>query len=144
MEEVIFVFDMDGTLSLPGRRLDHIRGKKKNWELFYEGMLDDNQNEPLVLICKGLIRDRRDVRIVTGRPERYRDKTVEWLRREGMGNREIYMRKDGDHRPDYLVKAELIEPIAYRVSAIFEDRQQVVDMYRELGLTVCQVAKGDY
>lgn len=144
MEGLIFIFDMDGTLTRPGKRLEHIRGKKKNWKLFYEEMLEDKPNAPIVHVCLTLIRSGCDVRIVTGRPEQYREKTVEWLRRVGIEDREIYMRRRGDVRFDYVVKAELIAPIAHRVVVIFEDRQQVVDAYRSLGLTVCQVTKGNY
>lgn len=32
----------------------------------------------------------------------------------------------------------------YRVTAVFDDRQQVVDMWREIGLTCCQVAPGNF
>jgi hypothetical protein len=62
------------------------------------------------------------------------------------------MRKDGDHREDNEVKAELLDQITrhyshlvgYTIGGVFEDRQQVVDMYRARGLRVFQVAKGDF
>jgi hypothetical protein len=61
----------------------------------------------------------------------------------------LYMRKAGDHREDCVVKAELLEQILLDwsnqdIGGVFEDRQQVVDMYRAKGLRVFQVAKGDF
>ena len=59
------------------------------------------------------------------------------------------MRPDGDHREDAIVKSELLDMINAdyaneKLGGIFEDRQQVVDMYRKRGLRVFQVAKGAY
>ena len=57
------------------------------------------------------------------------------------------MREDTDHRPDWQVKREIYEreiKDKYNVIGVFEDRQQCVDMWRSLGLTCFQVAKGDY
>lgn len=57
------------------------------------------------------------------------------------------MRPEGDSRKDSVVKEEMYnEHIKYKynVKAIYDDRQQVVDMWRDLGLTVFQVDKGDF
>jgi len=65
------------------------------------------------------------------------------------------MRKDGNHREDAAVKSELLDQVLssypqvpdrpnQKIAGVFEDRQQVVDMYRARGLRVFQVAKGDF
>jgi hypothetical protein len=53
------------------------------------------------------------------------------------------MRKDGDRRPDYIIKMEFID-WDHPPDIIFEDRSRVVEAYRERGLTVFQVAEGDF
>jgi hypothetical protein len=57
------------------------------------------------------------------------------------------MRKKGDRREDYLVKEEIyknhIDQI-YNVMFVLEDRKQVVDMWRRLGLTCLQCAPGEF
>jgi len=57
------------------------------------------------------------------------------------------MRNDSDTRCDTIVKREMyeehIEPI-YNVVAVFDDRNRVVDMWRELNLPVYQVWYGDF
>ena len=53
------------------------------------------------------------------------------------------MRPFGDRRKDLIVKKELYMNHIhnnYDVICVFEDRQSVVDMWRELGLLCCQVA----
>ena len=57
------------------------------------------------------------------------------------------MRKKGDHRKDSIVKKELYEEHIknrYEVLCVFDDRNQVVDMWREEGLLCCQVYYGDF
>ena len=59
----------------------------------------------------------------------------------------LYMRKEGDFRPDAKVKEELLNQIrsdGYEPILAFEDRQRVVDMWRRNGIQCCQVAPGDY
>lgn len=57
------------------------------------------------------------------------------------------MRKTGDYRKDCIVKEEIyrkdIEPI-YDILFCVDDRKQVVDAWRELGLTCLQCAEGNF
>ena len=63
------------------------------------------------------------------------------------------MRHTNDYRADSIVKSELYDSLVSEWSyvfnsstpvIIFDDRQSVVDMWRDRGLTCCQVAKGDF
>lgn len=59
----------------------------------------------------------------------------------------LLMRKEGDFRKDVIVKQEIFRKHIegkYWVRFVFDDRQQTVDGFRELGLPVFQVAKGDF
>lgn len=59
----------------------------------------------------------------------------------------LFMREEGDHRADDIIKEELyrahIEPV-YDVQFVFDDRNRVVQMWRRIGLTCFQVADGDF
>jgi predicted kinase len=60
---------------------------------------------------------------------------------------ELYMRPEGDMRKDSIVKHELFYKYVaskYHVVGVIDDRQQVVDMWREIGLTTFQCAPGDF
>jgi hypothetical protein len=57
------------------------------------------------------------------------------------------MREAGDSRKDSIVKQELYErhiKPSYDVFVVLDDRNQVVDMWRSLGLVCLQVAPGDF
>jgi hypothetical protein len=62
-------------------------------------------------------------------------------------NPPLFMRKQHDNRADWIVKKELfVDEISniYDVKFVLDDRQQVVDMWRSLGLTCFQVAEGNF
>ena len=65
----------------------------------------------------------------------------------GMPYDEFFIRKKGDQRPDYLVKEELFwRDVApnYDITFALDDRDQVVQQYREMGIKVYQVAEGNF
>ena len=61
----------------------------------------------------------------------------------------LVMREEDDHREDSIVKKEMYEKLKEEipeldVQFVLDDRNQVVKMWRELGLTCLQVADGDF
>jgi hypothetical protein len=65
----------------------------------------------------------------------------------GVPGEALHMRAHGDNRPDHVVKRELYRrriKSRYKVTAVLDDRMKVVRMWRGLGLTVLQVADGDF
>lgn len=85
--------------------------------------------------------------VTSGRMETCRRETEDWLARNSLFPDVLLMRAEGDFRPDTEVKREMFEhAIAdhYNILIVFDDRQKVVDMWRELGLIVAQVAPGDF
>lgn len=85
--------------------------------------------------------------VMSGRDASCKDITVKWLEDGGIPFDEIHMRPEGDMRPDNIVKAELFDKYVrdnYDVQFVLDDRQQVVDMWRSMGLTCLQVAEGDF
>lgn len=92
---------------------------------------------------------------VSGRSDACRDATVTWLKEHVLDDLSsckyppfrLHMRRDGDTRPDWQIKLEIFNTHIrsyYNVIGVFDDRQQVVDMWRALGLTVFQVADGKF
>jgi len=126
--------------------------KPLDWNGFYDAIdKDDPIMDNILLLhmlshtchCSGDNQER--IVFFTGRPESARSKTVKWLARHGANCGKIYMRADGDHREDYVVKREMGEAYGLdRILCVFEDRKQVCDMWRELGITCYQVCEGTY
>ncbi|MFJ5071268.1 hypothetical protein ACIQC7_33105 [Kitasatospora sp. NPDC088556] len=57
------------------------------------------------------------------------------------------MRPTGDSRRDSIVKVEIFDAHVrdtYNVTCVLDDRTQVVQAWRAIGLTVLQVADGDF
>jgi hypothetical protein len=154
----VYLIDIDGTLADTSHRqwvLEDKPNGRTNWELFFNLAAQDRP----FLHMQGLLdaleaRDcetgepQNTIIYVSGRPERYRELTKGWLLRHGFPESEaMYMRKDGDHRPDHIVKRELLDLI--RVDGhipvmAFDDRDSVVEMWRRAGVPCAQVAKGSF
>lgn len=141
-ERDLVLVDMDGTLADVSHRLHLLEGKKKNWKQFFKLMDEDPPSEVVLQWVKNLSPEYKVI-IVTGRPEEYRPNTEEWLRRHDVRYTDILMRRNGDHRPDYVVKKELLDEVPKdRVAFVIDDRHSVCDMWRGCGLRVFQVAVG--
>ena len=148
-----YVFDIDGTLADLKHRLHFIQpkeGEKKYWDGFFAACVDDAPIPENVRLCQTLIgaifRHHFQMEFWTGRREAERDVTRIWLMQHvsiHTNNCTLKMRKDGDRRQDHVLKMEFIDP-EEPPDIIFEDRSTVVQAYRERGLTVFQVAKGDF
>ena len=85
--------------------------------------------------------------IVSGRDEEFREVTENWLRANGVKYNYLFMRSAGDVRKDFVVKREIFENAirpSFNVYCVLDDRNQVVEMWRSLGLTVLQVADGNF
>ncbi len=134
------IVDIDGTIADVRHRLRHIKGpRKKNWKAFFEAMDRDTPIAPMIAQVHELERDH-DIIVVTGRPEHYRKRTEKWLHDHGVRYLRLFMRPDGDHRPDYTVKAEVLRefPKGQIVLAI-DDRAPVCDMWEKNGIRCIRV-----
>lgn len=148
MKPKAYIFDIDGTLADCSHRLHHITGDKKDWDAFYAACKDDKPIEDVCKLCRELGMEY-EILFVTGRPQKTLDDTLAWLIKYDLPVLLdcLYMRCDDDRRQDYLLKKTMYLAAIkdeYNVIGVFEDRQQCVDMWRSLGLTCFQVAKGDY
>ena len=57
------------------------------------------------------------------------------------------MRPEGNNEKDSIIKKRIYEDHIkgkFNVEFVLDDRNQVVEMWRELGLTCLQVAEGDF
>ncbi len=143
------IFDLDGTLADCEHRRHFVTGEKKDWESFYAGMANDPVN-PLVLAMLKSFAEAQTALIifVTGRPEKYRMITNDWITRvSGFLCGHLFMRPDGDSTPDDQFKEriykEQIQPY-YDVKLVIDDREKVVKMWRRNDLECWQVAAGNF
>lgn len=120
---------------------------KKNWDGFYGDCISDPPVESILTWVKALGDDPDFlVCIVSGRPtDRAGNQTVAWLEKHNVPYDRIFMRAARDHRPDYMVKQEILDRLPKsQIAFCIDDRDQVVSMWRRNGLTVYQVAEGNF
>ena len=150
MKKIVIV-DIDGTISKVGERLKFLKQSPKDWDSFYADSFQDEPIKPIIELVWHLYRAGHKIVFCTGRRESCREKTRQWLDKyfdypiSVCCN--ILMRPDNDHRHDTEVKPELLEEAGISLDSIafvFEDRNSMVQKWRELGLTCLQVADGDF
>lgn len=130
--------DLDGTVCL--------RGERSPYDLTRVG--EDAPNLTVLGTVRMYARTSHRVIFLSGRHEKCRPDTEKWLARYwGRPYDHLLMRPDGDVRSDDVVKREMFDRHVrnrYRVRVVLDDRDRVVGMWRRLGLTVYQVAPGDF
>jgi phosphoglycolate phosphatase-like HAD superfamily hydrolase len=138
-----FVFDLDGTLCDVSHRRQWVATKPKNWDAWNAGISEDKPNTPVLETLRALSR-QFDIVLVSGRGSEYRAVTVDWLRAHEIHFSALYMRAEGDHRPDDEIKSELADEVekTYKVLGVFDDRKRVVDMWIKRGIFVFDVGQG--
>ena len=133
-----FLVDIDGTVAVMGGRSPYDETR----------VHEDTPNEPVIRVVRALHAAGYRIVFCSGRTDASRESTAAWLARHvGVPYDALLMRAAGDQRKDSIVKAELFDKHvrhAYRVVGVLDDRMQVVRMWRALGLTVMQVAEGDF
>lgn len=134
------IVDIDGTIADVRHRLHYIQSRKrKNWPGFFASMDKDTPIENMVEYVRKLAADHR-ILIVTGRPERYRAPTERWLGTHGIPYQELYMRRNGDHRPDYESKAEVLRNFHRKqIVLAIDDRPPVCDMWEKNGVRCMRI-----
>ena len=131
------VVDMDSTLCF------NITGRPWYGEGAAEGMINDLPNDGVCDIIWHL-QQSYPIVLATGRDTSQEEVTKQWLLDHEINVSEFYFRTEGDYRKGVEIKREQIEKILekYNVLAIFDDCEPIVQMYRDMGLTVLQPNKG--
>lgn len=136
------IVDLDGTLCIKGDRD------------IYDASLchRDTRDEAVSTIAEWAWADDYEIIFMSGRGEEHRVQTEAWLEANGWplhidGVHGPFMRPEGDRRPDFKVKADLFEEHVrgrFNVKFALDDRDQIVDLWRGMGIKTLQVDYGDF
>jgi hypothetical protein len=131
------VIDIDGVIADVRHRVHHLEGRPKQWDEFFAAATADG------VLPQGLARARElaaqcDVVYLTGRPERCRRDTIDWLARHDFPQGEVMMRPDTDRRPARLFKVQALHQLARRqdVHLVVDDDDAVVAAVQSAGYPV--------
>jgi predicted kinase len=127
------IFDADGTLCLKSDRSPF------DWKRVGE----DTPNTFVVNALKNYFQQGYRIIVLSGRDGVCYQETKDWLElHTGLkfqDDFQLYMRRENDMRKDSIIKKELFMNHIYGkyfVEAVFDDRQKVVEMWTDLGLSV--------
>ena len=149
MDKNKVIFDLDGTLALIDKRRDlATKDGKMNWDVFFDpDNIDlDTPNQTVIDMANLLHSQGYSIYIFSGRSDKTEDATKDWLDKHNVKYDLLQMRPQGLlYKPDNDLKQDWLNVIKKdRVAMVFDDRNQVVDMWRKNGLTTFQVADGDF
>ena len=152
MKKNTIIFDLDGTLadiSIRKKLAIKMPSGVMDWDIFLDptNIKLDVPNEPVVKIAQLFANDNFNIVIFSGRSDNTRDATLVWLIHNNVPFNKLVMRDRVRHfMPDNDFKKQLLDEHVDidDVFLVVDDRQQVVDMWRSLGLKVFQVDEGDF
>ena len=130
------ICDIDGTLA-------HMKDRSPyDWNKVGEDKVD-----PIIKNLLDAVKGYYIIILISGRDEACREETKKWLEKHDIPHARLVMRPEGDIRKDSIVKRELFEKCIrpyYDIEFVLDDRNQVVDMWRSLGIKCLQVQEGDF
>ncbi|MER7171665.1 LNS2 domain-containing protein [Streptomyces mesophilus] len=133
----VAVFDLDNTLADTAHRQRFLERKPRDWTGFFAAA---PQDPPLArgieLVLKSA--EECEIQYLTGRPERCRADTEEWLARHGLPEGRMHMRRDSDRRPARITKLEVLRRLARgrEVRMLVDDDELVCDAAERAGFRV--------
>ena len=152
MKKNTIIFDLDGTLANIDKRkeLATKSNGKLDWDVFFDSsnIKLDVPNEPVVKMAQMFAENGFNIVIFSGRTDRTKYSTRSWLTHNRVPFQKLVMRDSNASHfvPDEILKKDMLDKYADidDVFLVVDDRNKVVDMWRSLGLTVFQVAEGDF
>ena len=136
----LVICDIDGTVANNDHRQALLKGFK-DWDAFFDEMHLDEPIWPIINLVNELHDDNKKIVFITGRPERYREKTTIWLKAYFNFEISLYMREDNDKENKLISKLKIYEQnfSKYDVHLVIDNDESLLEMWENLGLTTHQV-----
>ena len=145
------IFDLDGTLALIDKRRE--LSTKPNGKIDFDKLHDpslikhDKPNWPVIKMAQLFAEQGFNIVIFSGRSDITELVTREWLAKHRIPYHKLVMRDNVRYfKPDEILKKQMLDDHLDidDVFCVVDDRQKVVDMWRENVLTCFQVAEGNF
>ncbi|MGW0822921.1 phosphatase domain-containing protein [Streptomyces sp. NPDC002845] len=131
------VFDLDNTLADTAHRQRYLERAPRDWTAFFAAAPHDPPlAEGIALALESA--EECEVVYLTGRPERYRRDTLDWLAVHGLPGGRVHMRRDDDRRPARRTKLEILRRLARtrEIRVLVDDDELVCEDAERAGFTV--------
>ncbi|MFD4506637.1 hypothetical protein [Streptomyces sp. NPDC058457] len=140
----IAVFDIDNTLADTAHRQRFLERKPRDWEAFFAAAPHDPPIAEGIALAVATA-EECEIVYLTGRPERCRRSTLDWLSVHGLPEGRVHMRRNADRRPARHTKLEILHRLAERreVRVLVDDDELVCDAAERAGFTVVRARWAD-
>ncbi|MEV0238538.1 hypothetical protein AB0I06_01150 [Streptomyces sp. NPDC050674] len=131
------VFDLDNTLADTAHRQTFLERRPKDWDGFFSAAPQDPPIPEGIALVEEHAR-ACEIVYLTGRPERCRRDTLDWLAAQGLPEGPVYMRGDADRRPARFTKLAVLRRLARtrEIRVLVDDDELVCADARRAGFTV--------
>ncbi|GAA3808016.1 hypothetical protein GCM10022403_047730 [Streptomyces coacervatus] len=133
----IAVFDLDNTLADTAHRQRFLERKPRDWDAFFAAAPHDPPiPEGIALVLESA--KECEIVYLTGRPERCRRDTLDWLTAQGLPDGRVHMRRNDDRRPARRTKLEILRRLARTrdIRVLVDDDELVCEDAERAGFTV--------
>lgn len=141
---------MDGTLCdvrsirafvEKGREFDS--AGRRNFHAFHSASIDCPANPQVTKLVARFNRINVSVIIVSAREAKWGFLTALWLSEQTVQYEDMYLRPDGDYRPDHEIKADMAAIIGrkYDVILAIDDRDDVLTVWRAHAIPTIRVMR---
>ncbi|MFK4144801.1 hypothetical protein [Streptomyces sp. NPDC004065] len=131
------VFDLDNTLADTAHRQRFLERRPRDWDGFFAAAPADPPLAEGVRLARESASEC-EVVYLTGRPERCRRDTLDWLAAHRLPEGRVYMRPDHDRRPARRTKLEILRRLARNreIRVLVDDDEVVCEDARRAGFPV--------
>ncbi len=131
------MFDLDGTLADTAHRQRFLERTPRDWDAFFAAAPNDPPLPEGVRLVRESAQDC-EVVYLTGRPERCRRDTVDWLAAQGLPEGRIRMRHNDDRRPARHTKLDVLKRLGRdrEIRMLVDDDELVCIAAEQAGFTV--------
>ncbi|CAL9968762.1 polynucleotide kinase [Vibrio phage D480] len=140
-DQLVVLSDIDGTVAEMHKG---VKGKRSPFE--WKRVGEDTPRKNVLYALDALAKDYA-VWFMSGRDGSCEPETEAWLLEHAPFYTGLVMRAPSDSRPDWVIKLELMYDLALhgiKPLVMFDDRDQVVNTLREVGVEVWQVQPGNF
>jgi len=141
----VAVFDIDNTLADTAHRQRFLESRPREWDAFFAAAPQDPPIAEGVALAVATA-EECEIVYLTGRPERCRRDTLDWLAAHGLPEGRVHMRRNADRRPARHTKLEILRRLAERreVRVLVDDDELVCDDAERAGFTVVRARWADH
>lgn len=135
--------DIDHTISDAFWR-DELIGGPGGWDEYHSQSIKDDPLHDMVAMVNALHSSGLVIIGITARPAKWRSLTMRWLVKHSVMMDELLMRPDESFHPAPEIKTALAierfgESVKDHVAMILDDREDVIEAFKGMGVTAIQV-----